>query len=161
MPNLTAEDVRAMASPSSRAPQIIIAPSRDGGTNALMLQPPQAIPSPSVGTAPAPPAPGRGGGHPRPGCRVGLAALRCRPAGRLPAGLQLQWLAKSREKLLTSRHSSLPLAPHSISLTPGGDSRCLKSGVSRPRAVAPAPPTGASPAPETALTDNVINPMIC
>ena len=44
MPNLTAEDVRAMAAPSSRAPQIIIAPSRDGGTNALMLQPAQAIP---------------------------------------------------------------------------------------------------------------------
>ena len=44
MPNLTAEDVRAMASPSGRGPQIIIAPSRDGGTNALMLQPAQAIP---------------------------------------------------------------------------------------------------------------------
>ena len=44
MPNLTAEDVRAMASPRGRAPQIIIAPSRDGGTNALMLQPAQAIP---------------------------------------------------------------------------------------------------------------------
>ena len=44
MPNLTAEDVRAMAAPSSRDPQIIIAPSRDGGTNALMLQPAQAIP---------------------------------------------------------------------------------------------------------------------
>ncbi len=44
MPNLTAEDVRAMASPANRDPQIIIAPSRDGGTNALMLQPAQAIP---------------------------------------------------------------------------------------------------------------------
>ena len=44
MPNLTAEDVRAMASPRGRGPQIIIAPSRDGGTNALMLQPGQAIP---------------------------------------------------------------------------------------------------------------------
>ena len=44
MPNLTAEDVRTMASPRGRAPQIIIAPSRDGGTNALMLQPAQAIP---------------------------------------------------------------------------------------------------------------------
>ena len=44
MPNLTAEDVRTMASPSGRAPQIIIAPSRDGGTNALLLQPAQAIP---------------------------------------------------------------------------------------------------------------------
>ena len=44
MPNLTAEDVRSMASPSSRDPQIIIAPSRDGGTNALLLQPAQAIP---------------------------------------------------------------------------------------------------------------------
>ena len=44
MPNLTAEDVRTMASPSNRDPQIIIAPSRDGGTNALMLQPAQAIP---------------------------------------------------------------------------------------------------------------------
>ena len=44
MPNLTAEDVRTMASPRGRAPQIIIAPSRDGGTNALMLQPGQAIP---------------------------------------------------------------------------------------------------------------------
>ena len=44
MPNLTAEDVRAMASPRGRGPQIIIAPSRDGGTNALMLQPAQAIP---------------------------------------------------------------------------------------------------------------------
>lgn len=44
MPNLTAEDVRAMTSPRGRDPQIIIAPSRDGGTNALMLQPPQAIP---------------------------------------------------------------------------------------------------------------------
>ena len=44
MPNLTAEDVRAMASPTNRDPQIIIAPSRDGGTNALMLQPAQAIP---------------------------------------------------------------------------------------------------------------------
>ena len=44
MPNLTAEDVRTMASPTNRDPQIIIAPSRDGGTNALMLQPAQAIP---------------------------------------------------------------------------------------------------------------------
>ena len=44
MPNLTAEDVRTMASPRGRAPQIIIAPSRDGGTNALMLQPGHAIP---------------------------------------------------------------------------------------------------------------------
>ena len=44
MPNLTAEDVRTMASPRGRAPQITIAPSRDGGTNALMLQPGQAIP---------------------------------------------------------------------------------------------------------------------
>ena len=44
MPNLTAEDVRTMASPTNSAPQIIIAPSRDGGTNALMLQPAQAIP---------------------------------------------------------------------------------------------------------------------
>ena len=44
MPNLTAEDVRTMASPSNRDPQIIIAPSRDGGTNALLLQPGQAIP---------------------------------------------------------------------------------------------------------------------
>lgn len=44
MPKLTAEDVRTMASTRSRAPQINIAPSRDGGTNALMLQPPQAIP---------------------------------------------------------------------------------------------------------------------
>ena len=44
MPNLTAEDVRTMASPRGRAPQINIAPSRDGGTNALMLQPVQAIP---------------------------------------------------------------------------------------------------------------------
>ena len=44
LPNLTAEDVRSMASPRGRAPQIIIAPSRDGGTNALMLQPAQAIP---------------------------------------------------------------------------------------------------------------------
>ena len=44
MPNLTAEDVQAMASPRGRGPQIIIAPSRDGGTNALMLQPGQAIP---------------------------------------------------------------------------------------------------------------------
>lgn len=44
MPNLTAEDVRTMASPRGRGPQIIIAPSRDGGTNALMLQPPQVIP---------------------------------------------------------------------------------------------------------------------
>lgn len=44
MPNLTAEDVRTMASPSNRDPQITIAPSRDGGTNALLLQPGQAIP---------------------------------------------------------------------------------------------------------------------
>lgn len=44
LPNLTADDVRTMASPSSRDPQIIIAPSRDGGTNALTLQPGQAIP---------------------------------------------------------------------------------------------------------------------
>ena len=44
MPNLTAEDVRAMAVSRGREPQITIAPSRDGGTNALMLQPPQAIP---------------------------------------------------------------------------------------------------------------------
>ena len=44
MPNLTAEDVRTMASPSNRDPQITIAPSRDGGTNALLLQPAQAIP---------------------------------------------------------------------------------------------------------------------
>ncbi|MCY3900996.1 MAG: 2-phospho-L-lactate guanylyltransferase [Caldilineaceae bacterium] len=44
MPNLTAADVRTMASPRGPEPQITIAPSRDGGTNALMLQPPQAIP---------------------------------------------------------------------------------------------------------------------
>ena len=44
MPNLTAEDVRTMATPGNRAPQITIAPSRDGGTNALLLQPAQAIP---------------------------------------------------------------------------------------------------------------------
>ena len=44
MPNLTAEDVRTMAFPRGREPQIIIAPSRDGGTNALFLQPAQAIP---------------------------------------------------------------------------------------------------------------------
>ncbi len=44
MPNLTAEDVRAMAASRGPEPQITIAPSRDGGTNALMLQPPQAIP---------------------------------------------------------------------------------------------------------------------
>ena len=44
MPNLTAEDVRTLASPTNCDPQIIIAPSRDGGTNALMLQPAQAIP---------------------------------------------------------------------------------------------------------------------
>ena len=44
MPNLTTEDVRTLASPTNRDPQIIIAPSRDGGTNALMLQPAQAIP---------------------------------------------------------------------------------------------------------------------
>ena len=44
MPNLTADDVCTMASPRGRGPQIIIAPSRDGGTNALMLQPGQAIP---------------------------------------------------------------------------------------------------------------------
>ena len=44
MPNLTAEDVRTVASPRGRGPQIIIAPSRDGGTNALFLQPAQAIP---------------------------------------------------------------------------------------------------------------------
>ena len=42
MPNLIAEDVRTMA--STRGRQINIAPSRDGGTNALMLQPSQAIP---------------------------------------------------------------------------------------------------------------------
>jgi len=44
MPNLTAEDVRTMASPQGRGPQVTIAPSHDGGTNALMLQPAQAIP---------------------------------------------------------------------------------------------------------------------
>jgi len=44
MPNLTADDVRTMASSRGREPQITIAPSRDGGTNALMLQPAQAIP---------------------------------------------------------------------------------------------------------------------
>ena len=44
IPNLTAEDVRAVASPHGAGPQIIIAPSRDGGTNALFLQPAQAIP---------------------------------------------------------------------------------------------------------------------
>ncbi|MYC93684.1 MAG: 2-phospho-L-lactate guanylyltransferase [Caldilineaceae bacterium SB0661_bin_32] len=44
MPNLTAGDVRAMASTRGPEPQITIAPSRDGGTNALMLQPAQAIP---------------------------------------------------------------------------------------------------------------------
>ena len=44
MPNLTADDIRAMASPRGPEPQITIAPSRDGGTNALMLQPAQAIP---------------------------------------------------------------------------------------------------------------------
>ena len=44
IPNLTAEDVRAVASPRGTGPQIIIAPSRDGGTNALFLQPAQAIP---------------------------------------------------------------------------------------------------------------------
>ena len=44
IPNLTAADVRAVASPRGSGPQIIIAPSRDGGTNALFLQPAQAIP---------------------------------------------------------------------------------------------------------------------
>ena len=44
IPNLTAEDVRAVASPCGAGPQIIIAPSRDGGTNALFLQPALAIP---------------------------------------------------------------------------------------------------------------------
>lgn len=44
MPNLAAEDVRAMASPHGPGPQVIIAPSRDGGTNALFLQPARAIP---------------------------------------------------------------------------------------------------------------------
>ena len=44
IPNLTAEDVRTVASPRGGGPQIIIAPSRDGGTNALFLQPAQAIP---------------------------------------------------------------------------------------------------------------------
>ncbi|MXY92640.1 MAG: 2-phospho-L-lactate guanylyltransferase [Caldilineaceae bacterium SB0670_bin_27] len=44
MPNLTAEDVRAMAASRGLEPQINIAPSRDGGTNALMLQPAQVIP---------------------------------------------------------------------------------------------------------------------
>ncbi len=43
IPNLTAGDVRAVASPRGVGPQIIIAPSRDGGTNALFLQPAQAI----------------------------------------------------------------------------------------------------------------------
>ncbi|MCY3992818.1 MAG: 2-phospho-L-lactate guanylyltransferase [Caldilineaceae bacterium] len=44
MPNLTAADVRTMAASHGPEPQITIAPSRDGGTNALMLQPAQAIP---------------------------------------------------------------------------------------------------------------------
>ncbi len=44
MPNLTAADIRTMAASRGPEPQITIAPSRDGGTNALMLQPPQAIP---------------------------------------------------------------------------------------------------------------------
>ncbi len=44
MPNLTADDIRTMAASRGPEPQITIAPSRDGGTNALMLQPPQAIP---------------------------------------------------------------------------------------------------------------------
>ncbi|MCY4408905.1 MAG: hypothetical protein OXC27_00450 [Caldilineaceae bacterium] len=52
MPNLTTEEVRPLASPTNRDPQIIIAPSRDSGTNALMLQPAQAIyPSLSDATA--------------------------------------------------------------------------------------------------------------
>lgn len=44
MPNLTSEDVRATAACRGPEPQTAIAPSRDGGTNALMLQPAQAIP---------------------------------------------------------------------------------------------------------------------
>ncbi len=44
LPNLTAGDVRTMASLQGRGPQVTIAPSHDGGTNALMLQPAQAIP---------------------------------------------------------------------------------------------------------------------
>ena len=44
MPNLTAADVQTVASPRGGGAQIIIAPSRDGGTNALFLQPAQAIP---------------------------------------------------------------------------------------------------------------------
>ena len=44
LPDLSAGDVRSMASSRGRCPQINIAPSRDGGTNALMLQPAQAIP---------------------------------------------------------------------------------------------------------------------
>ena len=90
MPNLTAEDVRAMASPaaadrrSSLPPAVMAAPMR------LCCSRARQYPSLRSGQLPAPPASGRGGGHPRPGCRVGLAALRRRPAGRLPAGLQLQ-----------------------------------------------------------------------
>ena len=44
IPSLTVQDVQMMASSRGRESQIIIAPSRDGGTNALFLQPAQAIP---------------------------------------------------------------------------------------------------------------------
>lgn len=44
IPHLTVQDVHAMTSPQDPKPQILIAPSRDGGTNALFLQPAQAIP---------------------------------------------------------------------------------------------------------------------
>ncbi len=84
IPNLTAEDVRAVASPRGAGPQIIIAPSRDGGTNALF---PATGPGASFRLWQrklcAPPAPGRGSGHPRTRCLVRLTAFRHRPARRL------------------------------------------------------------------------------
>lgn len=44
LPLLTLEDIQHLAAHAARHPGVVIAPSRDGGTSALVLRPPTAIP---------------------------------------------------------------------------------------------------------------------
>ncbi len=44
LPLITAQDVAALYEQGTQGPGVVIVPSRDGGTNALLLRPPEAIP---------------------------------------------------------------------------------------------------------------------